>query len=106
MSFSNWHENLDKTSKIKKNRNSNLVIFGLAESKSVLTSEVEKYDVELFAKLIGELEILNKLIMSNNIKFQIDEIKRLNSKKETSGSSPLWIKLKVVIKVNLYAIKY
>ena len=93
MSFSNWHENLDKTSKIKKNRNSNLVIFGLTESKSVLTSEVEKYDVELFAKLIGELEILNKLIMSNNIKFQIDEIKRLNSKKETSGSSPLWIKL-------------
>ena len=70
MSFSNWHENLDKTSKIKKNRNSNLVIFGLAESKSVLTSEVEKYDVELFAKLIGELEILNKLIMSNIIKLQ------------------------------------
>jgi hypothetical protein len=52
MGFSNWHENLDKTSKIKKNRNSNIVIFGLAESKSVLASEVEKYDVELFAKLI------------------------------------------------------
>jgi len=31
--------------------------------------------------------------MNNNIKFQIDEIKRLNSKKEASGSSPLWIKL-------------
>ena len=70
MSFSNWHENLDKTSKLKKNRNSNLVIFGLAKSKSVLTSEIENYDVELFAKLIGELEILNKLIMSNIIKLQ------------------------------------
>jgi len=31
--------------------------------------------------------------MNNNIKFQIDEIKQLNSKKEASGSSPLWIKL-------------
>ena len=63
MSFSNWHENLDKTSKLKKNRNSKLVIFGLAKSKSVLTSEIENYDVELFAKL-------NKLIMSNIIKLQ------------------------------------
>ena len=81
-SFPNWYENLDKTSKLRKNRSSNLVIFGLAESKSILTSEIEKFDVELFAKLIGELEVLNKLLMNNNIKFQIDEIKRLNSKKE------------------------
>ena len=42
----------------------------MAKSKSVLTSEIENYDVELFAKLIGELEILNKLIMSNIIKLQ------------------------------------
>ena len=55
-SFSNWYENLDKTSKLRKNRSSNLVVFGLAESKSILTSEIEKFDVELFAKLIGELE--------------------------------------------------
>jgi len=56
-SFSNWYENFVKTSKLRKNRMSNIVIFGLAESKSILTSEIEKYDVKLFAKLIGSLTI-------------------------------------------------
>ena len=53
----NWYEN----SRERLNRNSNLVIFGLAESVATKKSERENHDVDLFAKLIGETEILNLL---------------------------------------------
>lgn len=39
----------------------------MAESKSVLTSEIEKYDVELFAKLTGELSGDKSQLIRNQI---------------------------------------
>ena len=56
-SYFNWYENLDKTSKVRLNINSNLVIFGLAESEATKKSERENHDVDLFAKLIAEINI-------------------------------------------------
>ena len=81
-SYINWYENLDKTSKVRLNRNSNLVIFGLAESEATKKSERENHDVDLFAKLIGEIEILNLLTTNAKIMFQIEDTKRLNPKKK------------------------
>jgi hypothetical protein len=65
----------------------------LAESEATKKSERENHDVDLFAKLIGEIEILNLLTTNAKIMFQIEDTKRLNPKKETLDPAPLWIRL-------------
>jgi len=85
---SNWYENLEKPNKICKNRNSNLVIFGLNESR-------EKDDVHLFFDLVSELNSLHFTLFNVCCKItcQVDENKRLNSKKNIIDPAPLLIKL-------------
>ncbi len=53
----------------------------MAESEATKKSERENHDVDLFAKLIGETEILNLLTTNAKTIFQIEETKRLNPKK-------------------------
>jgi hypothetical protein len=61
----------------------------LAESVATKKSEREIHDVDLFAKLIGEIEVLNLLKTNAKIIFQIEDTKRLNPKKETLDPAPL-----------------
>jgi hypothetical protein len=61
----------------------------LAESVATKKSEREIHDVDLFAKLIGEIEVLNLLKTNAKIIFQIEDTKRLNPKKETLDPEPL-----------------
>jgi hypothetical protein len=65
----------------------------LAESVATKKSERENHDVDLFAKLICEIEILNPLTTNAKIIFQIEDTKRLYPKKETLDPAPLWIRL-------------
>ncbi len=80
---------LEQNKQVRLNKNSNLVIFGLAESVATKKSEREIHDVDLFAKLIGEIEVLNLLKTNAKIIFQIEDTKRLNPKKETLDPAPL-----------------
>ncbi len=64
----------------------------MAESVATKKSEREIHDVDLFAKLIGEIEVLNLLKTNAKIIFQIEGTKRLNPK-ETLDPAPLWIRL-------------
>jgi hypothetical protein len=80
-----WYENMEKTIKTRKNRNSNLVIFGLTESSSFTLKEKNENDVDLFYELIKEIK--------KDISLQIEEIRRLKSNKKNLGPAPLWIKL-------------
>ena len=61
----------------------------MAESVATKKSEREIHDVDLFAKLIGEIEVLNLLKTNAKIIFQIEDTKRLNPKKETLDPEPL-----------------
>jgi hypothetical protein len=77
-------------SKIRKNRNSNLVIFGLNESKAFTKEERDVEDMHLFFKLIGELNSLFFSLFKAycKIKCQVDETKRNSKfKKRNSKSS-------------------
>ncbi len=65
----------------------------MAESVATKKSERENHDVDLFAKLICEIEILNPKTTNAQIIFQIEATKRLNPKKETLDPAPLWIRL-------------
>jgi len=87
----NWYENIEKSIKQHKNRNSNLVIFGLTELTDTSNEKIAEYDAESFFELVNELEALNGT--NNKIMWQIDEIKRLKNGKNTLGPAPLLIKL-------------
>jgi len=90
-----WYETLERSNKIRKNRNSNLVIFGLNESKALTREERDMEDMHLFFKLIGELNSLffSLFKVCCKITCQVDGTKRLDSKKETQSPAPLLIKL-------------
>jgi len=89
-----WYENLEKTNKVRKNRNSNLVIFGLKvrknrnsnlvifglnESKSSTNELREKDDMHLFFDVVKELNCLHFSLFNVCCKItcQVDENKRL-----------------------------
>ncbi len=61
----------------------------MAESVATKKSEREIHDVDLFAKLIGEIKVLNLMTTNAKIIFQIEDAKRLNPKKETLDPAPL-----------------
>lgn len=92
---SDWYENLEKSNKVCKNRNSNLVIFGLNESKASTNELREKDDMHLFFDVVKELNNLHFSLFNVCCKItcQVDENKRLNTKKNISAPAPLLVKL-------------
>jgi len=90
---SNWYEDLEKSDKIRNNRNSNLIIFGLTESIAIKKEERDKADVHLFFELTKELNSLSDERINEKLQWTINETRRLNPKKEILGPAPLLIKL-------------
>ena len=88
-----WYDDLERLDKIHKNRNSNLVIFGLTESIADTKKERDIDDVHSFFKLTKELMLINNERINTKMQWTIDETKRLNPRKETLGPAPLWIQL-------------
>jgi len=94
---------LEKLDKIQKNRNSNLVIFGLSESKASTQAEKEKDDIGGKTSQLDRNEILKAARqLKSSIKFKnvfispdlsVCQRKRLNELKviRNERSHPSWI---------------